>query len=358
VYERTKSVEMWRNLVFVLVLATVGVVVSAKDVCYSPFSAFLQCMANDADKKLERYLNELSPGIKQQVQQCFAKSSCDTPDFSKATVDNFLSPPWNERAKTILDLLENMNPKVKECMITYFKGLIKQKIEECVHKNGGDDLKDFELPPLPDIHNTDITKFKEVVLNRMLVRTYVNKCGTNKGGATANKTIDCIADARKQHDQTLCTTREQCRESQIPDSKCRDRFDKVHEAGCKCAKDHAGASKLNASSASRLLLSGKLEAQFKKCHEDNNVPYPQEKVDKVKDTISSILAELLAHHKLPDAVKKTLHVARESLKDVEEQWKGAFCAKCSKDGDQSSVIGDREIAALRKSIGASDDKES
>jgi len=346
---------MWQGPVFVLTLAAFGLV-SANDVCYSPFSAFLQCMAEDADKKLGRYLNELSPEVKQQVQQCFAKSSCETPDFSKATVDNFLSPPWNDRAKTILDLLENMDPKVKQCMINFFKEMVRKQVEDCVHKFGSDDVKDFEMPALPDVKNTDITKFKEVVLNRMLVRTYVTKCSTSKGDATANKTIDCIADARNQHDQTMCTTREKCRESKIPDSKCRARFDKVHEAGCKCAQDKAsGMKNMN---ATRLILSGGLEKQFKKCHDDNGVPYPQDKVDKVKDTITSIAAELMANHKLPEEVKKTLHVAMQAMKDVEDQWKGAFCAKCSKDGDQSSVISDKEIADLRKSVGDNDDTKS
>jgi hypothetical protein len=337
---------------FILILAFLGIA-RANDVCFSPFSSFLKCMADDADKKLERYLDELSPGVKQQVQQCFTKFNCQAPDFSKATVDNFLSPPWNDRAKVILSLMENMDPKVKDCMINYFKGMIKDKIEDCVHKNGPDELKNFEMPPLPDIHNTDITKFKEVVLNRMLVRTYVTKCGTDHGGASANKTVDCIADARNQHDKTLCTTREQCRESKLTDSKCRDRFDKVHAAACKCVQDH----KANFN-ASRLILGGQLETQFKKCHRDNGVPYPQDKVDKAKEVITQIAAELLASHKLPDEVKKTINVARAALKDIEQQWKGAFCAKCSKDGDQSSVVSDQEITDLRKSIGAGDSKEN
>jgi hypothetical protein len=337
----------------VIVLICLGCAV-ANDVCYSPFSAFLKCMAEDADKKLERYLDELSPAVKQQVQQCFSKASCEVPDFSKATVDAFLSPPWNERAKVLLDLMENMHPKVKDCMINYFKNLAKEKIEECVHKNGPDDVKDFELPPLPDIHNTDITKFKEVVLNRMLVRTYIEKCSSNHGGAAANKTIDCIADARKQHDHTMCTTREQCRESKLSDSKCRSRFYKVHDAACKCV--HDGKAKIDATAA-RLILGGQLEKQFQKCHEDNNVPYPKDKVDKVKEVITTIAAELMSHHKLPAAVKKTLTVARAALKDIEEQWKGAFCAKCSKDGDQSTIVTDQEISDLRKSIGAADSKE-
>jgi len=110
--------------------------------------------------------------------------------------------------------------------------------------------------------------------------------------------------------------------------------------------------------ATRLILSGGLEKQFKKCHDDNGVPYPQDKVDKVKDTITSIAAELMANHKLPEEVKKTLHVAMQAMKDVEDQWKGAFCAKCSKDGDQSSVISDKEIADLRKSVGDNDDSKS
>lgn len=331
-------------------MMTVAVAVG-NDVCYSPFSAFLKCMADDADKKLERYLDELSPGVKQQMQQCFAKFSCEVPDFSKATVDNFLSPPWNERAKTILDLMEGMDPKVKDCMINYFKALIKDKIEHCVHDFGGDELKDFEMPPLPDIHNTDITKFKEVVLNRMLVRTYVNKCTASKGEAATNKTIDCIADARKQHDQTMCTTREQCRESKLSDSKCRTRFDKVHEAACKCVQEHKANMNF-----SRIILGGQLESQFRKCHEDNNVPYPEEKVKKVKETITSIIADLLTNHEMPEEVKKTMKVARQAIKDIEEQWKGAFCAKCSKDGDQSTVINDQEIADLKKRIGV-DSKE-
>jgi len=343
-------------LFFSVAVAIIGLTSAANDVCFSPFSSFLQCMADDADKKLGRYLNELSPDVKQQMQQCFSKSNCDVPDFSKATVDNFLEPPWNDRAKIILDLLENMDPKVKDCMINYFKEMIRQKIDDCVQKN--DDLKDFQMPPLPDIHNTDITKFKEVVLNRMLVRTYVNKCNTAKGNAIANKTVDCIADARNQHDQTMCTTREQCRENKIPDSKCRDRFDKVHEAACQCVRDaksgHDSTSMMN---ASRIILGGQLEKQFKKCHDDNNVPYPQDKVDKVKKTIMEVAAEILAHHQLPAAVKNTLHVARQALKDIEGQWKGAFCAKCSKDGDQSSVISDQEIMDLRKIAGDTDDKE-
>jgi len=256
---------MSKTLVMALALATIGLSSADKDVCYSPFSAFLQCMADDADKKLQRYLNELSP----------------------------------------------------------------------------------------DIHNTDITKFKEVVLNRMLVRTYINKCNTAKGSTVANKTVDCIADARKQHDQTLCTTREQCRENKISDTKCRDRFDKVHEAACQCVHD----GKSSMMNASRIILSGQLEKEFKKCHEDNNVPYPQEKVDQVKKTVMEVAAEILAHHQLPAEVKKTLHVARQALKDIEGQWKGAFCAKCSKDGDQSTVISDKEILDLRKFGGDNDDKE-
>jgi len=319
-------------------------------------------MATDADKKIDRYLNELSPDVKQQVQQCFSKSNCEVPDFSKATVDYFLESPWNDRARTILDLLENMDPKVKDCMIKYFKEMIRQKIEECVHKGGSDEVKDFEMPPIPDIknQNTDLSKFKEIVLNRMMVRTLVNKCNTNRGGAAANKTIDCIADARKQHDQTMCTTREKCRESKIPDSKCRNRFDKVHEAACQCVRDAktgSGAGDKIAQNATRMLMSGQLEKQFKKCHDDNGVPYPQEKVDKVKQTIMEVAAEVMSHHKIPDEVKNTLHVARAALKDIEDQFKGAFCAKCSKDGDQSSIINDQEILAMRKALGDNDDKE-
>jgi len=345
-----------RNILFFGFVLTFAGLSSANDVCYSPFSSFLQCMADDADKKLGRYLNELSPDVKQQIQQCFSKSNCDVPDFSKATVDNFLQPPWNERAKIILDLLENMNPKVKDCMINYFKELVRKKIEDCVHKDGSSDVKDFEMPPLPDIHNTDITKFKEVVLNRMLVRTYINKCNKAKGNTIANKTVDCIADSRKQHDQTMCTTREQCRESKISDSKCKNRFDKVHEAACQCARDvKTGHTTMN---MSNIILSGQLEKQFKKCHEDNNVPYPQEKVDKVKKTIMEVAAEVLSHHQLPSEVKNTLHVARQAMKDVEDQWKGAFCAKCSKDGDQSTVISDKEIFDLRQAVGDTDDKEN
>jgi len=328
-------------------VAVVGFTSAANDVCFSPFSAFLKCMAEDVDKKLERYLGELSPTVKQQVQQCFTKSNCDVPDFSKATVDNFLSPPWNERAKIILSLMENMDPKVKDCMINYFKDMIKKKIEDCVHKDGPDELKNFEMPPLPDIHNTDITKFKEVVLNRMLVRTSVNKCNTVRGGAAANKTVDCIANARNQHDKTLCTTREQCRASKLSDSKCRDRFDKVHAAACKCVQEHKAGF-----DPARLIMGGGLETQFKKCHDDNGVPYPQDKVDKAKEVISEIAADLIAHQKLPDEVKNTLQVARAALKDIEEQWKGAFCATCSKDGDQSTIVNDQEILDLRKSIGA------
>jgi len=346
-------------LIFVLAIGYT----SANDVCYSPFSSFLQCMAEGTDKKLDRYLNELSPAVKQQVQQCFVKSNCDAPDFSKATVDNFLQPPWNERARIILDLLENMNPKVKDCMIKYFKEMVRSKIEECVKKTGSDELKDFEMPPIPDLknENTDISKFKEVVLNRMLVRTSVNKCGSKVSSAAANKTVDCIADARKQHDQTMCTTREQCRESKISDSKCRDRFDKVHEAACQCVRDAktgSGAGDKIVQNATRSLMSGALEKQFKKCHEDNGVPYPQEKVDKVKQTVMEVAAEIMAHHQMPEEVKKTLHVARQALKDVEDQFKGAFCAKCSKDGDQSSIISDSEIGALRAAVGDTDDKES
>lgn len=104
-------------------------------------------------------------------------------------------------------------------------------------------------------------------------------------------------------------------------------------------------------------MSGQLEKQFKKCHEDNGVPYPQEKVDKIKETILTVAAEVLAHHKLPDEVKKTLNVAKQAMKDVEQQWKGAFCATCSKDGDKSTVFTDKEIQDLRKAVGDNDSKE-
>jgi len=220
----------------------------------------------------------------------------------------------------------------------FFLDLIRSKINKCVKEQGSADVQDFEFPPLPEMHNIDISKFKEIVLNRLLVRNMVQKCNETKGETAENNTIDCIATARAQYDQTICTTRLSCAK-QTTDPKCKDRLDKVHAAICQC--------KISAN-AGELLMSGKLEKQYKKCHDDNNIPYPEEKVKKAHEAVvESAKALLSKHQKMPDQVKQTLQTARQAIGDIEAQWKNAFCADCSGGGANSTAISDSEVAYLK-----------
>lgn len=86
------------------------------------------------------------------------RTNCEEPDFNKATVDFFLVEPWSSRLKTVLDLLETTDPRVQTCMMDYFKGMAERKIQQCVRTYGPLDVKNFEMPPIPETKNLDITK--------------------------------------------------------------------------------------------------------------------------------------------------------------------------------------------------------
>jgi len=223
---------------------------------------------------------------------------------------------------------------------------VRTKINQCLKENGPDDVKNFEMPPLPLIHNIDLTKLKQVVLNRLMVRTLASKCNETRGESAKDDTINCIVNVRQQYDQSICTAIHNCRDQNITEQSCRERFDKVHSAVCDCANNRGGAE----GSAKELILNGKLKAQFKKCHEENNVTYPEDKVSKVQQAIQQSIKDILARHQqMPPEVKQTLSLAEQALKDIENQWKGAFCAECAADGQKSTPI-DSE-AELLKNVG-------
>jgi len=158
-------------------VAMVSLSTKADDKCVGPFGNFLNCLMAEINRRIEGYQQEASSQVQSSISQCFSKlvlkfmcllnydsirnyfrASCQTPSFSNANIDYFLPEPWAGRVKKILELVENLDPRVQKCMIENLKDVLAKKISDCIQQYGSADVKDFQLPKLPEMKNLDISK--------------------------------------------------------------------------------------------------------------------------------------------------------------------------------------------------------
>ena len=79
--------------------------------------------------------------------------------------------------------------------------------------------------------------------------------------------------------------------SQIPSVFCKQRFEKVHTAGCECSKSalsKGGIAGLIGRFGGAQTLSQGIEGAFQKCYSQSPYAFPQTKMDKVKKKIFKI----------------------------------------------------------------------
>lgn len=341
-------------MMFFLLIATVIIAsATADDKCAGPFTSLLKCFIPAIDNKLQSYQQESSPQVQSSTKSCFSNERCTEPDFTKAKIEYFVpEQPWTDRVRKVLDILENMDPKVQKCMIGYFKAGAVKKVNECVQNYGSSDIKDFQMPPLPDIKALDISKLKQMVLNRMLVWNSLVKCGqATKDDSALQRLVGCVDNARgQQKTGSLCDLRDKCKKDTLgSDQTCASRFESVKTALCTCAKEETkklqSSIVQNWSKMKDTLLQGPMEQQFKKCHTDNNVPYPDAKVAEVKQVIRDSLLDIIKQGSIPSSLKQTLATVARSVQDITDEWRNAFCSRCEAPDNSGEVKRIRDAIA-------------
>uniref|UniRef100_A0A915KV97 Uncharacterized protein n=1 Tax=Romanomermis culicivorax TaxID=13658 RepID=A0A915KV97_ROMCU len=269
------------------------------------------------------------------------------PDFSKATVENFLDEPWLSRVNTILNLLESTDPRIQQCMIQYFNGIAQRKIEGCVRQYGDNDVKNFEMPALPDWRNLDIAKIKAAVLNRMIVTQSMMECSkTLPDDNQLQDSMNCVKDARLSNRGSFCAPRDQCLKSKVTDELCSTRYEKVKTAACACFsaeiqqfKGAPGQVK-NFNDLKDTLLQG-LEKEYKKCYDRNNLPYPVARVEAAKTATKQAVADILFGG-LPPRVRLLLRILGESVREVTGSGRRLFCENCQDNQTRGSGIAEAQ----------------
>jgi len=74
-----------------------------------------------------------------------------------------------------------------------------------------------------------------------------------------------------------------------------------------------------------------MEQEFKTCHKQNNVPYPQEKVEAVKTALKQAVADMIFRHGLPEKVKILMRILVQSLQELTGGGQQLFCKNCQED---------------------------
>lgn len=96
-----------------------------------------------------------------------------------------------------------------------------------------------------------------------------------------------------------------------------------------------------------------MERQYKNCHSQNNLPYPQDKVGAVKKAIQDSVKDILFKGGIPPDVKEALSTAGGALKDIVDEWKKLFCSDCNESKVLSTDNG--EAKRIRNAVARQDE---
>ncbi|KFD68525.1 hypothetical protein M514_09371 [Trichuris suis] len=343
---------------FLYALFTVALILNitgATQDCDITIENFIQCLNGKLANKLSVLKSELSSSTKQKLANCFIRFTCDAPLFAQAKVDYFVQDvAWQTRLNHLLSFVENIDPRVAKCMSDYFVRATLESLGQCVRDVGPDRIKDFYFPPLNIDVDFKFQDLKQIILNRMMVRSKLKDCVGRDVGRT-KEMIVCLRSAKAiDAGDELCSARRTCRTKVDEDIYCSNRLDDVLKATCTCfEKTVKKAKTLSRGTPLRLirdgLIGGAIEQQFHQCYAQAGLPFPYQKLEVVKQVFKCAylfvklrqrlrhfamifrdsVVDMILHKQIPDALKNAMRLLLDVFKDFGTEWSGILCSDCS-----------------------------
>ncbi|CDW59712.1 hypothetical protein TTRE_0000805201 [Trichuris trichiura] len=326
--------------------------------CDITIENFIQCLNGKLAKKLNVLKSELSPSTKQKLANCFIsclsklqdimsyRFTCDAPPFVQAKVDYFVQDTaWQTRLNDLFTFVENIDPRVAKCMSNYFVRATLESLGQCVRDVGPDRIKNFYFPSLNidvdfkfqnlyALHITSGTHRKQIILNRMMVRSKLKDC-VGRDVDRTKKMILCLRSAKAtDSSEELCSARRSCRANFHEDIYCSSRLDDVLKATCICFEKTAKRAKtLSRGTPLRLirdgLIGGVIEHQFHQCYTQAGLPFPHQQLEAVKQVFKDSVVDMILRKQIPDALKNAMRLLFDVFKDFGTEWSGILCSDCS-----------------------------
>lgn len=344
---------------------------SRDPVCPDQFEGYNDCMASKIEDEVNNVIAESNVAAQTAVNSdCFSGSgNCGKIDFKEASVlETFLPCPdcdatcrantttfkdkcmWRYAARVILDILDDTPKSVGKCMIRFFKGIGKRKIEKCTRDYGNIDPP-FVQPSIQGFEDFELEDLKNVLSYHVMTRYKLGKC-TNCNVNGHNTKISCVAGKAVENVRDVCATRQECEDNT---AGCENRYSKVRNSVCKCARKELkkGISALDGSELKRVFTRGDLECQMEDCYIQEGAPGWDNmyyKLQEMKIAVPLAVVQMTTG-KAPKQLAEALVVFKNILGELVDKWQGLFCGSCNAGRGSAVEIRRKNLDLYLKSPG-------